>query len=97
MTQLAPKVIMHTGMPGHRPKPQGVRTMINLYPCIIWPLVVLAAIAAYRMWKSRRGFQNSWLVPVAFFVGVLLILGSVVWLRFEEFWLDGLFALYIPQ
>jgi len=71
--------------------------MINLYPCIIWPLVVLAAIAAYRMWKNRRDLQNSWLMPVVFFVGVLLILGSVVWLRFEEFWLDGLLALYIPQ
>ena len=71
--------------------------MINLYPCIIWPLVVLAAFAAYRMRKNRRDLQNSWLMPVVFFVGVLLILGSVVWLRFEEFWLDGLFFVYIPQ
>lgn len=28
-----------------------------------------------------------------FFTGVLLLLGSVVWLRFEEFWLDGLLSL----
>jgi len=89
--------IMHTRLPGHRPNPQGVRTMINLYPCIIWPLVVLAAIAAYRMWKNSRGLKNSWIIPVVFFVEVLLLLGSAVLLRFEEFWLDGLFFVYISQ
>jgi hypothetical protein len=71
--------------------------MLNPFPCIVWPLAALAGFAACRMWKSRRERKNAWIMPGVFFVGVLLILWLVVWQFFGRFWMDGLFAIYIPQ
>ncbi|MEW5830486.1 MAG: hypothetical protein AB1846_16475 [Chloroflexota bacterium] len=71
--------------------------MLNPYPCVVWPLALLGAFGAFWMWRKRRERKGAWIMPVVFFAGVLLVLWSVVWLEFGRFWLDRLFAIYIPQ
>jgi hypothetical protein len=71
--------------------------MLNPFPCIIWPLAMIGAFGAYRMWRRRQGQKGSLLVSLSAYIGFLLVLWWVVLVIFGRFWADGLFSFYIPQ
>jgi hypothetical protein len=65
--------------------------MFNYFMCILWPILALGAVGAFRFGRKRWGTAGSVILPVAFLF-VFLLLG---WMWVGETWWQTLFIPFI--